>query len=120
MLPKEYRLPSNTRLVKPHFFRTPLFAVKISQTDLPQNRFAFLVRKTVDKRAVVRNRIRRLLRSCIEELIEQIPSGYDMLFFLEKGIMEKSQKELRLELKAFLKQKGLLKTEVVSQPNTRV
>ena len=82
--------------------------MKIGKNDLSQNRFAFLVRKTVDKRAVARNRIRRVFRSCIEELLVEINLGYDMLFFLEKGIMEKSQKELCAELKVFLREKGLL------------
>lgn len=58
------------------------------------SRFGFTVKKSVDKRAVVRNRARRVLRSCIEELLENIASGYDMLFMLEKGIIGKDREEI--------------------------
>lgn len=107
MLSKEYRLPSNTRLQNARFLKTSLFAVKVSKNGLDQSRFAFLVRKTVDKRAVKRNRIRRVFRSCIEQMPEVLKSGYDMLFFLERGIMDKSRDDLYEELKTFFKEKNL-------------
>lgn len=81
MLSREYRLPATTKLSHAQYARTPYFAVKYAQNNLQVSRFAFVVKKTVDKRAVVRNRIRRVLRSCIEELIREIVPGYDMLFF---------------------------------------
>jgi ribonuclease P protein component len=108
MLAREYRLPATTKLTHAHFARTPLFSVKYASNTLSVSRFAFVVRKATDKRAVVRNRIRRLLRSCIEELLPQIAPGYDMLFFLEKGIIDKQQKDLCHELQEFLEQKHLL------------
>lgn len=108
MLSRRYRLPATVKLAKAHFSKTPLFSVKFVPTSLPESRFGFLVRKTVDKRAVVRNRIRRLFRSCIEELLTEIKPGYDMLFFLEKGIIDKRQQELVQELRTFFQQKGLV------------
>ena len=108
MLAREYRLPSTVKLTKSYFFKTPLFSVKYSKNELTESRFGFLVRKTVDKRAVARNRIRRVFRSCIEELLLDIVPGYDMLFFLEKGIIDKRQKDLCQELKTILQQKNLL------------
>jgi ribonuclease P protein component len=108
MLARENRLPASTRLIKSQFARTPLFSLKFCKNTLTVSRFAFVVRKSVDKRAVVRNRIRRLLRSCIEELKNNIVPGYDMLFFLEKGIIDKQQEELCKELQAFLQQKKLI------------
>jgi ribonuclease P protein component len=94
MLPQQYRLPATTKLTHSRFVKTPLFAVKFAKNNLDVSRFGFVVRKTVDKRAVVRNRIRRVLRSCIEEQRTEIAVGYDMLFFPEKGIMDKKQAEL--------------------------
>ena len=109
MLPREYRLPATTKLSHSRYLKTPLFGVKYSQNDISVSRFAFVVRKSVDKRAVARNRIRRVFRSCIEDLREQIISGYDMLFFLEKGIIDKQQLDLCLELQKVLQQQRLLK-----------
>lgn len=108
MLAREYRLPASTRLSHARFAKTELFAVKYASNNLLINRFAFVVKKSVDKRAVVRNRIRRLFRSCVEELREQIIPGYDMLFFLEKGIIDKQQVKLCEELQKFLKAKQLI------------
>ena len=108
MLSREYRLPATTKLFHAHYAKTEIFAVKYTTNNLPVSRFAFVVRKTVDKRAVVRNRIRRVFRSCIEEQLTQIVPGYDMLFFLEKGIINKQQPELCEELQQFLQQKHLI------------
>ena len=109
MLAREYRLPATARLTKAQFVKTPLFSFKFVSTSFPTSRFGFLVRKTVDKRAVARNRIRRVFRSCIEELLPDIKPGYDMLFFLEKGIIDKRQQDLSQEVKTVLQQKHLIK-----------
>ena len=108
MLKREYRLPATTKLVSARFVRTSLFGLKYSQNNLTVSRFAFVVRKSVDKRAVVRNRVRRVLRSCIEELLPHIVSGYDMLFFLEKGIIDITRDEVLKEVRKVFEEKGLL------------
>ncbi|HWY79708.1 MAG TPA: ribonuclease P protein component [Candidatus Sulfotelmatobacter sp.] len=108
MLERKYRLPATTNLFQAHYARAQLFSVKYVQNNLQVSRFAFIVRKTVDKRAVTRNRIRRVFRSCIEELLKRITPGYDMLFFLEKGIIDKQQEDLCQELQVFLQQKQVL------------
>jgi len=108
MLAREYRLPAQIKLSHSRFFRTDLFSVKYTKNELPVSRFAFLVRKAIDKRAVVRNRIRRVFRSCIEQSLNQIPPGYDMLFFLEKGIIDVTRDEVLGEIGKALSEKGLL------------
>ena len=108
MLARAYRLPATTRLSRAHFAKTDLFSMKYSENNLGSTRFGFVVRKSVDKRAVIRNRIRRLFRSCIEELQKEIIPGYDMLFFLEKGIIDKQQADLREDLHKFLQQRQVI------------
>jgi ribonuclease P protein component len=108
MLPQQNRLPATQKLHNPKFRRTPLFSVKIAKNDLTLCRFGFVVRKSVDKRAVVRNRIRRVFRSCIEESLNNIVVGHDMLFFLEKGIMDKSRDEVFQKLRLLLTEEHLL------------
>ena len=108
MLAREYRLPATTKLIHATFARSPLFGLKYVKNSLGVSRFAFVVRKSVDKRAVVRNRIRRVFRSCIEELQKQIVPGYDMLFFLEKGIIDITRADLLKEIKKNLDEKRLL------------
>lgn len=108
MLSKQYRLPSRVRLSQSRFYKTSSWSVKIAPNDIDHSRYGFLVRKTVDKRSVVRNRIRRVFRACIEELQTNISPGNDMLFFLEKSIMTKHQQELRIEIQSFLAEKKLM------------
>lgn len=107
MLPHIYRLPAAQRLHHPLFRKTPLFSVKIAKNNMDVSRYAFLVRKSIDKRAVVRNRIRRVFRSCIEDQLQNIKPGYDMLFFLEKGIMDKPKAEVSQTLQQFLREQQL-------------
>lgn len=108
MLAREYRLPATTKLIHAQFTRTSLFGLKYTQNNLSVSRFAFVVRKSVDKRAVTRNRIRRVFRSCIEELLLQIVPGHDMLFFLEKGIIDVTRAEVLKEVSRTLAEKRLL------------
>jgi len=108
MLARKYRLPATVNFYHTQLIRTPLFGIKYARNNLSVNRCAFVVRKTVDKRAVVRNRIRRVFRSCIEEHLENMSPGYDMLFFLEKGIIDKRHEELCGEIKEFFKKRQIL------------
>lgn len=108
MLKKEFRLPAYTRLIQAKTFRSPTFLLKVSPNSLPSSRFGFVIGKKKEKRAVARNRIRRRLRATIELLFSQIKPGYDMLFFLERGIIDKKHDELLQELTELLRSKQLL------------
>jgi ribonuclease P protein component len=108
MLHKLYRLPAAVRLISPISFSTQTFFLKLGKNGLAFNRFAFVVRKSVDKRATARNRIRRLFRSCIEEMLPEITPGHDMLFLLKTQVLEMKREDLYNELHAFLKENKLL------------
>ena len=109
MLPHKYRLPANLRLNNPQTYVTPFFVVKFTMNDSTVSRFGFVIGKAVAKDAVHRNRARRLLRSCIEDRLEDIQNGYDMLFLLKKGIIDSEKETLRTEIEIFLTRKNLLK-----------
>ena len=108
MLQKQYRLPGAVRLTSTSSFRSSIFLLKVSSNGLKHSRFGFIVRKTVDKRATVRNRIRRVFRSVIEEMQQTIKPGYDMLFFLTGQLLEMKREALYNELHEFLKEKNYL------------
>lgn len=63
----------------------------------------------VSKKAVDRNRAKRLIRSIIEELWDKIIPGYDILFILKKEVVGKKRKELYLPIKNILEKEGLIK-----------
>jgi ribonuclease P protein component len=109
MLKKLYRLPAKQKLKQTSFFRTPYFNLIVASNNLQVSRFGFTTKKSIDRRAVARNRAKRVLRSCIEEMLETITSGYDMLFLLEKGIIGKEREVIFTDLKKLFKEKRLLK-----------
>ena len=105
MLAKQYRLPPYIRIPNKMSVDTPLFVFKAGINTLPHSRFGFVVRKAVDKRATVRNRMRRLIRSCIEEMLPNMAPGIDMLFLLKRPLLEMKREALYNTLYGFLKER---------------
>lgn len=100
MFAKKFRLSSNKKIFALKTIPTPLFILRIAKNNLFYNRYGFVVSKKVDKRAVVRNRLRRQFRSLLEKKNLQLPQGYDFLFSLKKQIagIDRLQMEKELEL----------------------
>src|SRR5438105_2187161 len=94
MLKRKYRLPFYCRFTAASNTHTNLFVIKVQPNDIGYNRYGFIVSKRVDKRAVVRNTTKRKLRSCIEDLFEQIQQGYDILFILKKSLVDIKKEEV--------------------------
>ena len=74
-------------------FSVPQFVLKERKNGLPLHRFGIVVSKKIDKRAVVRNRIKRLFRNTLENLNKNMEPGHDILFIVRSGILDKMQKE---------------------------
>lgn len=88
MLKRKYRLNSRLKLANANSITSPFFLLKVATNGLAYNRYGFVVSKRIDKRAVARNRIKRLFRSCIENVTEKVQGGHDMLFIIKKNITE--------------------------------
>lgn len=89
MLPKQNRLPSpqiKTVMHRGRRINTQGVQFICTQNNLPVSRFAFAVPISVDKRAVGRNRMRRLIRESVRLRLPQIRSGWDGVFFVRKGL----------------------------------
>lgn len=65
--------------------------------------------RKVSKRAVDRNRAKRLIRSIIEELWDKIYFGYDILFILKKEAIGKKRADFYLGIKNILEKEGLIR-----------
>jgi ribonuclease P protein component len=106
MLKKTFRLlgpiPKNA-----NSYSTPFFSLKVSKNSEEVSRFGFLVSKKIDKRAVVRNRAKRILRGCVERSLSQIKGGYDFLFIARKDLVGKSTSEINTVLLDILKREKL-------------
>lgn len=88
MLKKKFSLPKEKLFVQKRI-ETPFCAVKIADNGLELSRFGFVIPKKVDKRATVRNRIKRILRAKVEENLNNFKPGFDFLFIIKNKIEKK-------------------------------
>lgn len=116
MFKKENRLGSSIRFLNPVVYNTAYFTLKIAKNDTKNNRFGFIVTKKVDKRAVVRNKVKRKVRLCFEGLKLDIKPGYDMLCFIKAPATDSTFELLRDTIIKLLKKEKLL-NEAINNSN---
>lgn len=66
--------------------------IKFKKNNLNIPRFGFIVGLKVSKKAVERNKIRRLLSETARINLKYIKDGYDIISVVKPGIMEKTTK----------------------------
>jgi len=99
MLKREFRIPKGVKFNNSRLFSSPLFTIKVRENGFSFNRFTVVVSKRIDKKAVVRNRIKRLISSCIGELYSVLKQGYDMLVVVKRGAIGEKRTEFCSEIK---------------------
>jgi len=99
MLPREHRLIDDydfrrvKRLGKT--YHCPIFSLTVVRRKVVgPSRFGFVVSTKIDKRAVVRNRVKRLLREAVRARLTKIPDGFDLVFVVRPKIVGKSYEEI--------------------------
>ena len=95
-------MPKGIGLNNSRLLSSPLFILKIKKNGLLFNRFAIIISKKVDKRAVARNRIRRLISSCLEEMYNGLKQGKDTIFIVKKEAINKSREDFFKAIKYVL------------------
>lgn len=98
MLARKLRLPAATKFKNSHTFREDMFTVKFQENNLIYARFGFVVAKTIDKRAVVRNALKRMVRGHIESTHLGLEKGVDVLFILRPAIKNIPQEQVYREI----------------------
>lgn len=94
MFKKGLRLPKNIRFTKENQISSNFFSIKIAENKLESNRFGILISKRIDKRAVIRNKIKRQIRRCIEENENHLLVGKDLLIITRPGIKNIETREI--------------------------
>ena len=112
-------LPRENRLVrKPDFekvkekgkkFQSNLFGLLVFPNEEEISRFGFVISKKLSKRAVKRNRVKRILREQVRMILFKIIPGFDVVFLGKKALLESSSGEVGLEVKRLLRKASLLK-----------
>ena len=87
---------------------SPFFVLKLCENGETASRFAFVIAKKIDKKAVIRNKIKREMSKGVEKIINDINKGYDFIFIARKQIVEKDQLEIQDLIREFFKKNKLL------------
>lgn len=78
--------------------------LKAVLNNLPESRFAFVVSNKVSKKAVVRNRLRRIFRETIRQEKDKIKKGLDIIIMALPGLQDKEAGIVRSALTSILKE----------------
>ncbi len=118
MLSKKFRLPGNQIpqvIKKGKRFSFSLFNLVIYQrqrdkgTKGQSSCFSFVVSKKISKKAVIRNRTKRLLSESVRLLMPQIKKGHDIIFFAKKALTEEKLQDILPQVEKSLQKAGLFK-----------
>lgn len=83
-------------------------SLKAAPSGQPVSRAVIVVSKKVDKRAVIRNKIRRRLAAALAELWATVPDGYDIVVSVHSDLSGLPAARLRELLQLALKRARVL------------
>lgn len=107
MLKSKNRLKT-VKLNNPKTLSAPQFILKISGNNAGVSRFAFIISKKIDKRAVVRNSLRRKISSSVEEIFDKIKTGNDFVFYPKSSAIKLEREDLSREIRNIFSKGNLL------------
>ena len=113
MLPKKHRLTKyadvNLTAAKGRGFFSQSFVIKfLSNSTTIGSRFAIIVSNKVSKSAVVRNRLKRIIRDELYNLVDRIRAG-NYVIILKRSAINTGPDEIRTELNLALSKGKILK-----------
>ncbi len=83
-------------------------SLKYAKNSLAEFRVGFPIGKTYSKKAVVRNRTRRVLQASLGEFLEKIKPGWDIIVLIKPTYQAIEVKKIIPELKKVLSKANLL------------
>jgi len=117
VLPRRYRLQNyqeiekvkkEGKLYQISFFGLLILKRTLSEAEGLPTRFAFIVSKKLSKKAVQRNRAKRLLSEAVRGLLPKVKPGFDIIFLGKKSLIGKSFSEIQVEVEKVFRKSGLL------------
>ncbi|MDZ7611850.1 MAG: ribonuclease P protein component [Candidatus Moranbacteria bacterium] len=116
MLPAESRLKSKKDIEevfrKGRTVKSSFLFLRYAHNNLEQTRIAFSVGLRYSKKAVSRNRAKRVLRESAREFLPEINPGYDLVFFLDKNFKDELMlSQTKEKMAKTLEQASLLKQQ---------
>ncbi|EKD58949.1 MAG: Ribonuclease P protein component [uncultured bacterium] len=113
MLPKQHRLIKREDFAKT--FSKGSFvslyggvSIKFTETGLPSSRIGFPIGKNFSKKAVERNRARRVLRAATFQLLRQLKPGFDIIVMIRPEYKNIEFKKVTEDLRKIFAKANLL------------
>jgi ribonuclease P protein component len=111
---KRYRLKRNADFQRVRrqgqSWANKLLVLMIVPNSLDHSRFGFSVSRRLGK-AVVRNRVKRLMRETVRRQKESIPAGWDMVWIARRPMQEADFSAVERAVEQLLRRARLLKKE---------
>ena len=83
---------------------TPLYVLKYTPSPLPVSQCAVIISKKQSKKAVHRNRAKRIFRHSIKKYLPYITPPQYLVFILKNNILHSTQEQITQQLETTLKQ----------------
>ena len=90
------------------FLENKLSLTTLLRSENEQSRFGFVVSLKVSRKAVVRNRIKRIMRSVVERELPSLRRGFDCVFIFRGG-EDFLPGDLRDDMGKVIRKAGILK-----------
>lgn len=91
------------------FINSDLISVRFLANGTDDTRVGFIVSKKVSKKAVLRNKVKRMLRETMRENMERMKGGFDMIITAKSKMSKTQPEEVDETLKGLLKRSNLIK-----------
>ncbi len=112
MLSRKNRLPLRTELHRIQkegkIYHSPFFGLLIAENQLDVARFGLIVSKKIHKKAVKRNRVKRLLRESVRLLLPKLKPGFDVVFLTKRKVLGEDFQAVSSAVKKAFEKAGIL------------
>ena len=88
-------------------FTNTYMVLLVAQNYLDYSRFAVSAGRRVGN-AVDRNRVKRRLRACVDEIYSMIALGWDLIFYARQPVLSSDFAAIRDAMKALIREAGLM------------
>lgn len=109
MLKRKNRLSKVVRKKSSSFISSELFNIRVSENREKESRFGIVVSKKTSKKAVLRNKTKRIIRDIITKNLEQIVKGKDIIIVSKKILNKDNKEKARVNLIEFFKKEKIIK-----------
>lgn len=83
--------------------------IKCGESEPMESRFGFIISKKVSKKAVIRNKIKRMLGEAVRLKMDRLKRGADIILITLPGIEKKDSREINKNIDKLFKKSDICK-----------